>query len=112
MTRWIVVAILISLLLAAACSGGSGPEGLESVIGDCQTGKTLRAGEGCTIAYTDANDTFWVKQDGSGCYSTKKDSAFSTSTTTTTECTYNSLSNDAIAADENDDGSWTVVSVP
>ena len=112
MTRWIVVAILISLLLAAACSGGSGPEGLESVIGDCQTGTTLRAGEGCTIADTDANDTFWVAQDGKGCYNvTKKSGPFSTSSTVCADNS-NSLSNDAITVLENDDGSWTVVSVP
>ena len=121
MTRLSVAAILSSLLLAAACFGGGGPEGLESNIGDCQAGTTLQAGEGCSIAHTDANDTFWVNEDGSGCYHVQEGGFFSS---TITECVDDSLSfddsviveailrNEAITAAQNDDGSWTVESVP
>ena len=109
MTRWIIGTILISLLLAAACIGGSGPEGLETVIGDCQAGTTLRAGEGCTIANTDADDTFWVNQDGFGCYRVKEGGILSSSNS---ECSNGSLSNDVMSAAQNGDGSWTVGRVP
>ena len=109
MTRWIIGTILVALLLAVACFGGGGLEGLESVIGDCQAGTTLRAGEGCTIANTDADDTFWIDQDGFACYSVQEGSFLSSSNS---ECSNASLSNDVMYARQNADGSWTVGRVP
>lgn len=109
MARWIVGTILFSLLLVVACVGGSGPEGLETVVGDCQTGTTLQAGEGCTIANTDADDTFWVDHDGFACYTVQEGSFLSSSNS---ECSNASLSNDVMSAAQNDDGSWSVGRVP
>ena len=110
MTRWIiVVTVLISLLLAAACFGGGRPEGLETVIGDCQIGTTLRMGEGCTIANTDADDTLWVDQDGFACYTVQEGGFLSSSNS---ECSNVSLSNDVVSVGPNDNGSWTVERIP
>ncbi len=110
MTRWIVGTILISLLFAAACvEGGGPPEGLESIVGDCQTGTTLQVAEGCTIAHTDAEDYLWVPEEGFVCYHVKQGGILSS---TTNDCSNVSLSNDAITATENEDGSWTVEGLP
>ena len=104
-----VVAALIILMLVAACSGSQLAGDAKSVIGDCQPGITLQAEEGCTIVNTVANDTFWVNQDGSGCYSVKTDGVVYTSTT---KCAYPALSEDAISVAKNDAGGWTVLSIP
>ena len=110
MRRWIlVVTVLISIMLGAACLGGGGPEGLETVIGDCQAGTILRMGEGCTIANTDADDTLWIDQDGFACYTVEEGSFLSSSNS---ECSNVSLSNDVVSASSNDDGSWTLGRVP
>ena len=110
MTRSNVTAILILLLVAAANFGCSGTEEPESVVGDCQAGAMLRAGEGCTVAHVGDNATFWVKQDGSACYSVERGGGvFSFSSST---CGSAFLNEDAISVAKNDDGSWTVVSVP
>ena len=114
MTRRIALFALAALLLTVACSSdwtfGPSGGGPDSVIGDCQAGTTLQVGEGCTVAQTDANDTFWVKQDGGGCYLVKKGSTFSTSSETCVDAPF--FDNDGFATTQNDDGSWTVVSVP
>ena len=107
--RWTIMATLLFLLLAAACSGGQQAGDAETIIGECQPGTTLSAGEGCTIAHTDANDTFWVDEDTSGCYSVRTGGTIHTSTT---RCAYPAISEDAITVSLNNDRSWTVVSVP
>ena len=101
--------LFLPILLAVACLGVGGSSGPQSVIGDCQPGMTLQAEEGCSIPNTDADDTFWVDEDGSGCYSEEGSGAVYTSTT---RYSIPSLSEDAITASRNDDGSWTVESVP
>ena len=109
MARWIAMTTLLFLLLAAGCSGSQQAGEAESVIGDCNTGMTLAVGQGCTVANTEANDTFWVDEDGSGCYSVKSGGAVYSSTT---RCARPAISEDAITATQNEDGSWTVETVP
>ncbi len=113
MTRWIAL-LALACPIIVACSGdltfGPSGGGPDSVIGDCQEGTTLQVGEGCTVAQTDANETFWVKQDGTGCYLVKRGSTVSMSSETCIDAPF--FDNDGFATTQNDDGSWTVVSVP
>ena len=102
-------AILISLLLAAACTNGNSPEGLESTVGDREAGTTLRSGQGCNIANAEANETFRVSQDGSDCHSIKEGGAEYGSIT---RCANYPLDEDAVPVTQNEDGSWTVIGVP
>ena len=135
--RWVIVAPIVFLLLTAACSVGGEPQESEvigeplepEIIGRCDVGMNLRAGEACEIYHYDSTETFWVKQDGSGCIAVKTFRALPTTTptlhqmfdtslyTSSTKCrdsVLNSpysgrLTKADIDADKNDDGSWTVV---
>lgn len=107
--RWAIGAILISSLLATACTEGNWPEEPESIVGDCEAGTTLQAGEGCIIANPEAEESFWVNQDGIGCYSIREGGAVYRSIT---RCANYPLNEDAITVVQNADGSWTVIGVP